>query len=79
MQLARLIDYHAENVILKELVFFPRGYSTRVVLVVDRFRLRSWRVAEIERPEIGRLKLDRHAAMLLVIRHRTANKVLVTG
>src|SRR6266404_4440134 len=79
IEFAGLIDQDAKDVILKDTVVVIGRNAAGVIFGVNSFRFFAGRIAEIEAPEIGSLKLHGHAAFFLIIGQSLAHEVFITG
>src|SRR5262249_49093841 len=77
MQASGFADQVAEEVILEVRIFLPARYPAIPILCINGFRDLLWRIAEMERAEVGDFKFDPHAATLFVIFNEPSDKLQI--
>src|SRR5260370_32938443 len=74
LQLSRLVDQHAENVILERAIVVFGGHAAGAELGVNGFGFLARRIAEEEGAEVSGFKVHGHAALFLVVSDRSASE-----
>src|SRR5579859_7577690 len=79
MELARLVRYPPENVILEKPVLFGRGHAARAIFVVKLFGVFAGGISETQAAEIGGFEFDGDTAAFLIVLHCFVDESDISG